>query len=149
MVEEGHLKNVMPWISRKGYHYAIEELDYTLVTFPNHPDALQLLWLYAKGAKKPSAAIPYFENAIRLYPQYAETYYLYGAFLTDFGMSKEGILKLEKALEIAPGMAGAHAWIAIAHDKSGDGNKARESAQKAVELGYRGDLLKNILKKNP
>jgi tetratricopeptide (TPR) repeat protein len=139
----------MPWIMKNGYGYAKQELDYTLLTFPNHPEALQLLWVYAKASKKPSDAVPYFEKAIELFPQYAETYYLYGAFLTDFGLYKDGIKKLEIALAIEPRMSVAQAWLAKAHDKAGNANKAVECAKKAVELGYKGNLLEGILKKKP
>lgn len=145
-VERAHLKNVSPWIMKRGYDYALKELDYTLVTFPNHPEGLQLLWLYAKATRKPSVAFPYFDTAVRMYPQYAETHFLYGIFLVEFDLVKEGILRLEKALEIEPKMAIALAWIAKAHAKAGEDGKARESARKAIEMGYEGNLLGNILK---
>lgn len=50
--------------------YAIEELNYTLRKFPNHPKALMLMELAAKLNKTPTLAIPYFEKALKFYPEH-------------------------------------------------------------------------------
>jgi Tfp pilus assembly protein PilF len=136
-------------IMEKNYGQAKGDLDYTLVTFPNHPEALQLLILYARVSSSPSFANPYFERAIQLYPQYSMTHFLYGMFLTNFGILKEAVRELKKALEIEPNLTLAYVWLAKAYDKAGDTEAARESAQKAVEMGYRGNLLDDLVKKVP
>jgi Tfp pilus assembly protein PilF len=147
-VDYHHTQNIKKAIIEKNFGMAKGDLDYTLVTFPNHPDALQSLWFYSKVTKSPAFAIPYFEKAISMFPQYAMTHIIYGAFLTDFGRLKEAERELKKAVEIDPNLAIAHAWLAKTYDKAGDVKLAKMSAKKAVELGYRGKLLDNILKKD-
>jgi Tfp pilus assembly protein PilF len=85
-VETFHTNEIINAIMEKNYGQAKGDLDYTLVTFPNHPKALQLLILYARVSRSPSFAKPYFERAVQLYPKYPMTHFIYGMFLTHFGI---------------------------------------------------------------
>lgn len=146
-VDYHHTRHISRAIQERNLGAAKNDLEYTLVTFPNHPEALQMLWFYAKVTKSPAFALPYFDKAVRMFPQYAMTHFLYGAFLTDFSLLKEAERELKKAIEFEPALAIAHAWLAKMYDKAGDNASARSSAEKAVQLGYRGTLLEPILGK--
>src|SRR3972149_9613952 len=98
-VELHHTKKAEDWIFKGDMlyvHYALGELTYTLDTFPNHPRALQLVGAYSKIKKVPEIAIPFYQKALRLYPQYALTHVQYGGFLVDVGRTEEGIVRLKK-----------------------------------------------------
>lgn len=113
------------------YGLAIEDLDYLLRYFPNHPDALLMLGRIAKTTKRFSLPIPYFENALKLFPQHAVTQYRYGEYLVDIGLYEEGIIPLEKAVALDPGMSEAHAALGRAYSKLGKRELSREEAEKA------------------
>lgn len=114
---------------------------YTLGRFPNYPKALTVLEMVFKLTNNP-AILPklYYEKALRLYPQYALTHAQYGAYLANNGNIKSGIAELNKAIEIEPKLAVAHAWLAKAYQRAGNLELAREAATRATELGYKGKI---------
>jgi Tfp pilus assembly protein PilF len=116
------------------------ELDYILIRFINHPQALALAVAFATSTKNPTWAIPHFERALGVYPQYAITHAQYGNYLTSIGMVDNGIEKLKKATEMDPKLIGAHVWLSVAYKKAGNDELAREAAEKARALGYKGRL---------
>jgi len=130
--EEWLLKGEMQYI-----HYALGELEYTLDTFPNHPRALQIIGAYGKIKKVPQIAVPFYEKALRLYPQYALTHAQYGGYLVDVGETEEGIVRLKKAIEIDPRLAMAYDGLYKAYTKIGNLEMARETAERAKELGIK------------
>jgi len=122
------------------YEYAWGDIKYTLDKFPNHPKALLLAGLVARLQKAPLIAIPHFEKALKLYPQHAMTHAQYGSYLVEIGRINEGISRLKKATEMEPRLAQAHAWLAKAYTKSGNANLARQAAEQARQLGYKGKI---------
>jgi len=116
------------------------ELEWILTHFINHPQALAIAGSFAVLIKNPTWAVPYFEKALSIYPQYAVTHAQYGKYLTDIGMVDRGLEKLKKAAEMDPKLVGAQVWLAAAYAKSGNADLARESAEKARSLGFKGDL---------
>jgi Tfp pilus assembly protein PilF len=119
---------------------ALAELDYTLVRFPNHPQALLLVGTVAKLMKRTSVPIGYFERALRLFPQHAVTHAQYGMYLVEIGQVEAGLARLNRALERDPNSALAYAGLALAYHRGGDVVAAREALQKARNLGYKGKL---------
>lgn len=115
-------------------------LEWILVRFINHPQALALAAAFSIATKNSLWAIPHFERALGIYPEYALTHAQYGKYLTDIGMVDKGFEQLNKAAEMDPKLIAAHVWLAAAYSKSGNADLARESAEKARSLGYRGDL---------
>jgi Tfp pilus assembly protein PilF len=111
-----------------------------LARFINHPQALAIAGAYALSIKNPRWAVPYFEKALSIYPQYAVTHAQFGKYLTDIGMVDKGLEKLKRAAEMDPKLVGAQVWLAAAYAKSGNADLARESAEKARSLGFKGDL---------
>jgi tetratricopeptide (TPR) repeat protein len=137
LVEGAHLnKRVMNDILA-GRYSGIGDLKYTLDKFPNHPKALMLLGMGARLIKDPLLATTYYQKTLRLYPQHAFTHAQYGAYLADIGQVEEGISRLQKAIEIDPKLAVAYAWLSNAYAKIGNREMARQSAEKAKELGLK------------
>jgi Tfp pilus assembly protein PilF len=137
----GHAKGVMGFIADKRYRDAKLDLDYTLGRFPNHPRALMLLEMVAKLNNEPSLPIRYYENALRLYPQYAVTRAQYGNYLVQIKELEPGIARLSEAAQMDPKLVAAHVWLARAYHQVGNFELARESQEKARELGYKGEFL--------
>jgi len=136
-VEKYHLTKKTFWaeFESKRYHYAILELEFVLRHFPNHPKALQLMELVAKMSKEPHLAIPYYEKAVRLFPQHAFTHAQYGNYLVDTGQAEKGIGRLQRAIEIDPKLTVTYYWLWDAYTRTGNREMAQQIAEKAKELG--------------
>ena len=147
LVETAHLnpcphnpRGVFGDIAMGKYQYAIADLIYTLDRFVNHPKALQLMGSLAELTNGPSLAIPYYQRALKLYPQYALTHAQFGVYLVDTGHINSGTAELKKAIEINPNLAIAYAWLASAYSRNGNLESARQAAERARALGYRGKI---------
>lgn len=140
LIAKFHIGNVANSLRQGNYPMAMEDINFALRYFPNHPQGLQLLGVVARLQKKPALPIAYFERALSLFPQYAVTYAQYGAYLVEIGDYKSGIDKLLKAVELDPKLVGAHVLLSKAYVKIGDMQLARKSADVAKELGYVGNL---------
>lgn len=136
-VENAHMDDRMWDNFKKGhYKYALDDLDYTLVRFPNHPTALMAVASIAKLTNNPTLPMRYFEHALKVYPQYAFTHAQYGSFLADIDSLVDGIKELQEAIRRDPDLGQAHAWLSDAYHKSGEMEKAQESGKRARELGF-------------
>jgi tetratricopeptide (TPR) repeat protein len=137
VVEKRHLSKDSFWkpFEARQYYYSLLELKFVLRWFPNHPKALELIGLIAKLQNQPHMAIPYYEKAVRLYPQYAITHAQYGNYLVDTGQAEKGIERLQRALQINPKLAVAYYWLWDAYNKDGNPEMAQQIAEKAKELG--------------
>ena len=144
--EKYHLnKRVLNDFSAKRFDIVLDDLRYILDRFPNHPEALMLLGSVATLKKDPPLAVPYYEKALRLYPQYAITHAQYGAYLIDIGQVDLSITRLDRAIRINPKYAFAHGRLAEAYYKNGNFELARQEAERAKALGYKGEILGQIL----
>ncbi len=141
LVEIGHM-NQRVWndLSAGRYGATLGDVKYTLDKFPNHPNALLLMGSVARLTGNLSLPIPYYEKALKLYPQYASTHAQYGSYLVDVGLVEAGIGKLKQAIEMDPQLTSAHAWLAGAYYKSGNSELARQAAEQARRLGYKGRI---------
>ena len=137
LVDTYHTNKVVASIREQNMNLAIVNLKYTLDRFPNHPRALMLLGSVAQFAKIPSLAIPYYERALKLYPQYALTHAQYGEYLVTIGRPDDGIARLKRAIELDPTLPVAYGWLATAYSKKGQVELARQAAEQAKALGYR------------
>jgi Tfp pilus assembly protein PilF len=139
LVTMAHTDKILGWIRAGDLKTAVSDVKYTLDRFANHPKGLQLASMVAALIKQPSLATFYFERALNLYPQYGVTYAQYGAFLLSSGQTDNAIIRLKEAVEKDPKLAGAYALLAKAYTKNGNLELARESGEKARELGYKGE----------
>ena len=140
-VEFNHMgKHVLGNYQVGRYNDAIDNLQYTLVRFPNHPQALMLMGLMAKTTKNFTLPIEFFQKALTLYPQYAITHAQFGQYLVEIGMVGPGMERLNDAIKVDPNLSQAYAGLAVAYQKMGNKDQARTFAQRAKDLGYRGKL---------
>jgi Tfp pilus assembly protein PilF len=140
MAEVNHLNKVLPHFAAGRIDYAVNELRFVLNAVANHPRALMLLSPVAKAAKNTNLGIGFFEKALKLYPQYAITHAQYGWYLVESANLEAGIRKLQQAIEMDAKLVAAHVWLAQAYGKSGNADLARQTAEQARELGYKGQI---------
>jgi predicted Zn-dependent protease len=136
-VEFFHLnKKFFENIANGIYKYPLQDIDFILEYFPNHPRGLQLLMSVAALSKNRALPIMSFEKAIALYPNHAITYAQYGWYYVTIDRLENGIQKLKDAIQMDPQLTAAYVWLAQAYEKKGDLQLAREAAGRAKELGY-------------
>jgi predicted Zn-dependent protease len=135
------IKNI---IAEGTYTVAMKELKYVLDRICNHPKALELMADLAKITGDPTLGIFYYKRAVNLYPQYAVTHFRFGSFLLDVGSDEDGIEELERAVEIDPTLAEAHAILSVAYEKAGKTVLARKAGDEAKRLGYNGNVPDNV-----
>jgi tetratricopeptide (TPR) repeat protein len=139
LIDEAHTDRIWYWIRADRIQAAIADLNFVLDRFPNHPRALLLAEAVAGVTGVPTLPLPYYERALKIYPQYALTHSQYGKYLVEIGKIDTGIEELQQAIKISPNLATAHAWLAQAYKKAGKMDLAKKSAEQARKLGYNGD----------
>ena len=87
------------------------ETIFVLRVFPNHPEALGLMSVICRELDELSTPIPFYERAIRLYPNRAYTRAQYGAYLGSIGQKNAGRVYLEEALRMDPNLEVARGWL--------------------------------------
>jgi len=140
-VEYQHLgKKFLREYASQQWESALDDLKFVLGYFPNHPKALMLMGSITQITKNHSLAIHYYGRALKLYPQYSLTHYQFGNFLIDIGIIDQGITELKDAIKINPKMTLAYAKLAEAYSKNGNLELARQVAEEARKLGYKGEI---------
>lgn len=137
---KAHVDVVPGWLRDGKIDKAIDDLQYTLDRFPNHPKALQYMGIVSKLTKKTDMAITYYQKALRLYPQYAVTHAQYGQYLLSSGDIDKAIESLKRSIEIDSKLVGGYVLLAQGYSKQGNSELAAEAAARAKELGYKGSL---------
>ncbi len=145
-VEQYHLKPGHQKLARGAYAYAMGDAKFMLRNFPNDPNALKLAMEIAlRWPSHSTAAEPLFDNAIETYPQYAETYLIYGVYLHRMGKLDKAVDEYKKALQHNPNSADAHYNLGLALVRLNRLKEANQEAQKAYSLGHPLPGLKNEL----
>lgn len=148
LVELGHA-NERVWKEYRSGNYTgpLADTEYTLVRFPNHPRALNLLGEIAKATNQTSMPIPFFERALKFYPQRAFTHAQYGHYLVEIGAVSVGISELMEALRLDPNQLQALAWLDEVLPAAQKWRVAPKDAAKAdsagTEAGRSGDSRGN------
>jgi tetratricopeptide (TPR) repeat protein len=88
--------------------------------------------LFKKG--RIPEAIEYYQQALRLKPDYPEAHNNLGSALVDVGRLQEAIEQFKQSLRLNPDFAEAYFNLALAYAKIGRSAEAITSAQKALEL---------------
>jgi tetratricopeptide (TPR) repeat protein len=140
LIDGAHTNKAFRDIQEGRISIAIADLKFVLDRWPNHPRALMLIEMVATLTKVYSLAIPYYENAIHNFPQYAVTHVQYGKYLVDIGNLDAGIKELKRAIEIDSNLKPAYVWLAEGYYKKGDREQARLAIKKAKALGYTGEF---------
>ena len=146
-VEKYHLPKAIESMKQKKYGWALDDLDFVLRYFPNHPIALMKVSELAMKMQDTSIAMKYFEKALSLYSQYPDTHIIYGVFLQKIGKTDEAIEKYKKALQINPNMSEAHYNLGLAYFEKKNYVLAKQHAIQAYQLGYPLPGLRNKLKR--
>jgi tetratricopeptide (TPR) repeat protein len=116
LVELGHANDrVWKNFQTGNYKDALADAQYTLARFPNHPRALNLVAEIGKATDDLSMPIPYFELALKYYPDHAFTHAQYGHYLAEIGASSAGLAELREALRLDPDNIQAKAWLEQLH----------------------------------
>lgn len=79
-------------------------------------------------------AVPFFEAAARLKPDYAESLYNFANTLATLGRTDESVARYEQAIAAKPTYAEAHYNLGFALEKLGRGEEAQAHYQKAAEI---------------
>lgn len=144
-LDQNHYRLAAGALERRRYAGAQADLEFMLKYVPNHPRALAGMAQVALGLKRPDLAEQRFKAAIERYPQYDETYVIYGVFLHKLGRTDAAIAQYRKALEINASSGFAHYNLGLAYVDTKDYAQANAHAQKAYQLGVSFPGLKRQL----
>jgi len=129
------------------------DLAYTLRAFPNHPRALMATVRFAEQTKRnPPPEMIYsvscwFERAEAFREDDATVKMLYGSYLVRSGKSKDGIQKLEAALELSEDDANVLYNLGLAYFELKDFDKSLDLAHRAYMAGFPLPGLREKLKR--
>jgi tetratricopeptide (TPR) repeat protein len=137
-VEEHHLGPGIERMNGKSHMwiYAMQDFDFILAYYPNHPRGLQLKAEIAMKLGKPQLAEQSFRKAIELYPHTTSTYILYAVFLQQNGKLDAAEANYKTALNAEPNSAAAHYNLGLLYCKKQQYAAANLHAQRAYALGY-------------
>jgi tetratricopeptide (TPR) repeat protein len=134
-VELNHLGRAINQMHEKRWPGARADLEFILRYVANHPQALSLLSEVCFKVKEPDCAQPFFDNALRLYPETASTHAAYGAYLHRLGNVPQAIEAYKRALALNPKSTQTHYNLGLAYFDTKDYQRANEEAQRAYAMG--------------
>jgi tetratricopeptide (TPR) repeat protein len=148
-VEKYHLAPGIQNARANKYQYAHGELGFILRYFPNHPQALMLMAEVCVKWKHPAQcnADAYFQKALEINPQAADTYTIQGIHLQNTGRIDQAIDSYKMALERNPSSMNAHYNLGLAYANKKNFEEANKHAQEAYALGMTLPGLRNMLTK--
>lgn len=127
------------------------DLNYTLITFPNHHRALASmvnLALRDKTSKPRDASYSidcYFDRALRFKPTDGSVRMIYGNYLLKLGQQDKAIEQLNEAVRLKPENPNINYNLGLLYFQKKDYEQAKTYAKKAYELGFPLPGLKNKL----
>ena len=123
----------------KGLHdTAIADFDQAVQIDPNYTPAYSNRGIALCKTGKYLMAIANFKRALQIDPNYVEGYINRGIALTEKGHYDAAIADFDQALRINPNLVDAYFGRGLAYSGKGDKYNARQSFQKAQELGHPG-----------
>jgi tetratricopeptide (TPR) repeat protein len=137
----------------------IDDLDYTLRAFPNHPRALYAMGVYQEALRKQSlqgyaywtgkfhTTDCYFRRATDFKPNDPAIYAAYGSYLYTTGQKTKALQYFKRAVELNPESPEYNYDVGLSLLESGDLEGARRYAEKAYEGGYPLSYLRDQLKR--
>ena len=144
-VEKFHLPQGLEKMNKKKYDRALEDFDFVLRYYPNHPKGLLFMSEVSRRMKKPEIAEKYFQKAFTMYPGYANTHSIYGIFLQKTDRIEKAIEQYKVSLKLKPNASETHYNLGLALHKTGIQDEALVHAKRAYELGYPLPGLRNKL----
>ena len=145
-VESYHLGPGQAKMAKRAYPSALQEFEFILRYFPNHPQALSLLSeLCRQWPERPCDADEWFEKAINRNPNVSHTYLVYGIHLHRKKQLKEAVDAYRRAIEITPNSMNTHYNLGLAYADLQQYDLANQHAQRAYQLGAYTPGLRNKL----
>lgn len=138
-----------------------QNLDYTILAFPNHHPALFLMAIWEVQMKKSHPqvlqglgndpeyvpALCYFERALRFAPGDQNVYNALARAMHRAGQYEEAIENFNKVIKLAPRSASAHYNLGLAYYSAERYEESATSARKAYALGYKRTELRTRLQR--
>lgn len=146
LTEKYHLQKGITLLQQGKCTYALNDFQFILNYFPNHPEVLYRMIDWGEQCGKPSAAERSIKQAIKLYPDAAQTYTIYGIFFHREGKLKEAIEQYQHALKLEPNSSQTHYNLGLAYFARADYEDARKQAKAAYQAGFPLPGLKEKLK---
>ena len=152
-VEEFHFTPSVERLIRGQSGSLGDDLNYTLMAFPNHHRALMskmALGEKVKSPQPPGAHFPvecYFERALRFRRSDTIVKMIYATFLSKKGRLPEAIQQLELATASAGDNPFTHNNIGLVYFDLKDYDKALQQAHRAIALGFTQNILRDQLQK--
>lgn len=150
-VNTNHMHRVVSGMQDiQGSRLAINNIDYMLRAFPNHPLVLRATMEYfLRGGKKGEhrSAECYFDRAVRFTPDDGAVRVLFGVYLMRKNDFQNARPQLEKAVELGPESADAAYNLGLLNYKEKQYPQAKSNAVKAYGLGYPLPALRDNLRK--
>lgn len=142
-IEDNMLGHTDPAIKRmRAGEYSrnvMADLDYTLMRWPNHLQALRALIDYDLAGGKPYEFMPahcYIERARKFAPDDVNVALAQAYYEWKKGDTIGAVASYETALDIDPDSAVAHYNLGLLYFELGQYEKARDQAQAAYSAGY-------------
>lgn len=147
-VQGHHLNPGREKLAKGQYYYALQDVEFILRYYPNHPQALNLLSELCLKWKSPAChADQWFQKALERNPDAAPTYVVYGIYLQRKKQLDEAVKAYQRAIELDPGSVNAHYNLALAYIDLKQYDLANQHAQKSYELGVSLPGLRSRLEK--
>lgn len=151
VVESYHFTPAVESLKRGSRSYLGGDLSYTLEHFPNHHRALSALAklvLRDKNVQPQGAKFSvdcFFQRALGYRPRDAKVHSIYAGFLLAQDKLDAAREHLDQAVQLEPENATSHYNLGLLHFKKKDYAAARQSAERAYELGFPLPGLRNKL----
>ena len=137
-VESFHIEPGRDRMKKRNYPGALQDFEFILNYFPNHPIALALVSdLCDLNWKSPQCdPEPYFERAFQINPKAAQTWAVYGLHLQRIKSNDKAIDAYKRSLALNPASMNAHYNLGLAYVDLKRFDLANQHAQAAYALGY-------------
>ena len=146
VVEQYHLGPCQQNYRNRDWARAMNECNFILRIFPNHPAALLLVTQICEQWKSAACLLDdIFERAIAVNPKAAGTYVVQGIYLNRTKQYATAIQRFKTALELEPDNMNAHYNIALTYLDTRQFELANQHAQRAYALGATPPGLRNRL----
>jgi protein O-mannosyl-transferase len=108
--------------------------DHALEVTSNNYVAQNNLGGFLKEIGKPADALPHYQEAVRLKPDYADAHNNMGTVLAALGKPEQAIESYNEALRLDPELAAGHQNLGIAMENLGRLDEARAHLSEAIRL---------------
>lgn len=146
-VETYHIEPGVQRMKQRNYGGALQDFEFILGFFPNHPKALTLISeLCDLNWKAPQCnPEPYFQRAIEINPKASQTYVVYGLHMHRRKSLDRAVDNYKRALELNPASSNAHYNLGLAYFDMKRFELANQHAQAGYALGFPLSGLKDKL----